>query len=187
MIIETQLPLGKIDPGLRAPPTPLDIAAVAEQARLAEALGYDTIITEETKDDPYIVMAMAAQATERVSLATAVALAFPRSPTITAMTAWTLQRLSGGRFTLGLGSQVKGHIERRFGMRWSAPGPWLREYVLALRAIWGSWQHGAKLDYRSEHYTLNLMVPLFAPAPLEYPDIRIELAAVSPCMCQVAG
>src|SRR5690348_5540841 len=187
MIIETQLPLGKIDPGLRAPPTPLDIAAVAEQARLAEALGYDTIITEETKDDPYIVMAMAAQATERVSLATAVALAFPRSPTITAMTAWTLQRLSGGRFTLGLGSQVKGHIERRYGMRWSAPGPWLREYVLALRAIWDCWQNGTKLDFQGEHYKLSLMVPLFAPPPIEHPEIPVELAAVNPYMCQVAG
>ena len=88
-------------------------------------------------------MALAAQATGRVSLATAVALAFPRSPTVTAMTAWTLQRLSGGRFTLGLGSQVKGHIERRFGMNWSAPGPWLREYVQALRAIWDCWQNGS--------------------------------------------
>src|SRR5690348_2483359 len=187
MIIETQLPLGKIDPGLRAPPTPLDIAAVAEQARLAEALGYDTIITEETKDDPYIVMAMAAQATERVSLATAVALAFPRSPTITAMTAWTLQRLSGGRFTLGLGSQVRGHIERRFGMAWSAPGPWLREYVGALRAIWDSWQNGTKLDFHGAHYNLTLSVPLFSPAPLDQPRIPVELAAVNPYMCQVAG
>src|SRR5690348_14795761 len=187
MIIETQLPLGKIDPGLRAPPTPLDIAAVAEQARLAEALGYDGIITEETKDDPYIVMGLAAQATGRVSLATAVALAFPRSPMVTAMTAWTLQRLSGGRFTLGLGSQVKGYIERRFGVKWSAPGPWLREYVQALRAIWECWQNGAKLDFRGEHYTLNLMVPLFTPAPIEHPQIPVELAAVNPYMCQVAG
>src|ERR1700728_2455387 len=129
MIIETQLPLGKIDPGLRAPPTPLDIAAVGEQARLAEALGYDGIVTEETKDDPYIVMALAAQATQRIGLATGVAIAFPRSPTVTAMSAWTLAKLSRGRFTLGLGSQVKGHIERRFGMKWSPPGPWMREYI----------------------------------------------------------
>ena len=116
MKVETRLPLGKLDPGCAPPPPSLDIRAVADDARRAEALGYDGIITEETKDDPYIVMALAAQATSRVSLATAVALAFPRSPTVTAMTAWTLQRLSGGRFTLGLGSQVKGHIERRFGM-----------------------------------------------------------------------
>ena len=166
MKVETRLPLGKLDPGVRATAGSLDIRTVADDARRAEALGYDGIITEETKDDPYIVMALAAQATGRVSLATAVALAFPRSPTVTAMTAWTLQRLSGGRFTLGLGSQVKGHIERRFGMAWSAPGPWLCEYVQALRAIWDCWQNGTKLDFQGEHYKLSLMVPLFAPAPV---------------------
>src|SRR5712692_11901862 len=127
MKIETLLPLGKLDPGLRAAPAPLDIGAVAADARHAEALGYDGVVTEETKHDPYIVMALAAQATSRVGLATAVAIAFPRSPAVTALSAWNLQQLSRGRFTLGLGSQVKGHIERRYGMPWSAPGPWLRD------------------------------------------------------------
>ena len=187
MKIETTLPLGKLDPGLRAAAAPRDIRAVADDARRAEALGYDGILTEETKDDPYIVMALAAQVTGRVSLATAVAIAFPRSPTVTALSAWTLAQLSGGRFVLGLGSQVKGHIERRFGMKWSAPGPWLREYVQALRAIWDCWQNGTKLDFQGEHYKLNLMVPLFAPPPIEHPQIPIELAAVNPYMCQVAG
>jgi probable F420-dependent oxidoreductase len=187
MKIEAMLPLGKLDPGLRAAAAPLDVARVAADARLAEELGYDGVLTAETKDDPFIIMALAAQATSRVQLATAVAVAFPRSPAITAQSAWTLARLSQGRFTLGLGSQVKGHIERRFGVRWSPPGPWLRDYVGALRAIWASWQHGTKLDYRSEHYNLSLTVPLFAPAPLEHPDIRVELAAVNPYMCQVAG
>src|SRR5947207_10710539 len=186
MKIEGLLPLGRLDPGVRAA-APLDIARVADDARRAEELGYDGVLRERTKDDPFIVLARAAQATSRVTPATAVAVAFPRSPAITAMSAWTLARLSKGRFTLGLGSQVRGHIERRFGLGWSAPGPWLRDYVGALRAIWASWQHGTKLDYRSEHYTLNLMVPLFAPAPLDRPDIRIELAAVNPYMCQVAG
>ena len=124
MKIETLLPLGKLDPGLRAAPAPRDIRLIAEDARRAEALGYDGVITEETKEDPYIVMALAAQATSRVSLATAVAVAFPRSPTVTAHSAWSLQKLSRGRFVLGLGSQVKGHIERRFGMKWSPAGPW---------------------------------------------------------------
>ena len=187
MKIEALLPLGKLDPGVRAAAMPLDIARVAADARLAEELGYDGVLTEETKEDPFIVLALAAQATSRVSLATAVAVAFPRSPAVTALSAWSLARLSKGRFTLGLGSQVKGHIERRYGMRWSPPGPWLRDYVGALRAIWASWQNGTKLDYHSEHYTLSLMVPLFAPAPLEHPDIRVELAAVNPYMCQVAG
>jgi len=185
--VETLLPLGRLDPGLRAAPRALDIRTVADDARRAEALGYDGVITEETKDDPYIVMALAAQATTRVSLATAVAIAFPRSPTVTALSAWTLQRLSGGRFTLGLGSQVKGHIERRYGLAWSAPGPWLREYVEALRAIWDCWQNGTKLDFRGEHYKLSLMVPLFAPPPIEHPRIPVEFAAVNPYMCQVAG
>ena len=187
MKIETTLPLGKLDPGLRAVAAPRNIRAVADDAHRAEALGYDGILTEETKDDPFIVLALAAQATSRVSLATAVAIAFPRSPAVTALSAWTLQNLSGGRFTLGLGSQVRGHIERRYGMRWSAPGPWLREYVQALRAIWDCWQNGTKLDFQGEHYKLNLMVPLFAPPPIEHPQIPVELAAVNPYMCQVAG
>jgi len=188
MKIEALLPLGRLDPGVRVA-APLDVGRVAEDARLAEELGYDGVLTEETKEDPFIVLALAAQATRRVRLATAVAVAFPRSPTITAHSAWTLARLSKGRVTLGLGSQVKGHIQRRFGMRWSPPGPWLRDYVGAMRAIWAAWQNGTKLDYRSEHYTLNLMVPLFAPAPLEpeHAEIRVELAAVNPYMCQVAG
>jgi probable F420-dependent oxidoreductase len=187
MKIETQLPLGLLDPGLRAGAGRLDIAAVGEEARLAEALGYDGIVTEETKDDPFVVMALAAQATERVGLATGVAIAFPRAPAVTALAAWTLQKLSRGRFTLGLGSQVKGHIERRYGMAWSPPGPWMRDYIGALRALWACWQTGDKLDYRSEHYNLSLMVPLFAPPPIEHPHIPVQLAAVNPFMCQVAG
>jgi len=187
MKVETLLPLGKTDPGLRGAETPLDISRVGADARLVEEMGYDGLVTEETKDDPYVIMALAAQATTRLQLGTAVAMAFPRSPTITAMTAWSLQKLSRGRFTLGLGSQVKGHIQRRFGMTWSAPGPWMREYVQAVRAIWASWQTGAPLDVKSEHYTINLLVPLFTPAPIEHPDIPIHLAAVNPYMCQVAG
>src|ERR1044071_5714334 len=186
MKIEGLLPLGRLDPGVRAA-APLDIARVAEDARRAEELGYDGVLTEETKDDPFIVLALGAQATSGVTLATAVAVAFPRSPAITAMSAWTLARLSRGRFTLGLGSQVKGHIERRFGVRWSAPGPWLRAYVGGLRAVWDCWQNGTKLDFRGEHYKFNLMVPLFTPAPIEHPRIPVELAAVNPYMCQVAG
>lgn len=188
MKIETQLPLGNLDPGLRAAAGGLDLARIGDEARLAEALGYDGIVTEETKDDPFVVLALAAQATERVGLATGVAIAFPRAPAVTALAAWTLQRLSKGRFTLGLGSQVKGHIERRFGMEWKPPGPWMRDYVGALRAIWECWQNGGtKLRYDSAHYNLSLMVPLFAPPPIEHPHIPVQLAAVNPFMCQVAG
>jgi probable F420-dependent oxidoreductase len=185
--VETLLPLGKVDPGLRAVETPLDISRVSANARLVEEMGYDGFVTEETKDDPYVIIALAAQATTRLRLTTGVAMAFPRSPTITAMSAWSLQKLSKGRFTLGLGSQVKGHIQRRFGMSWSPPGPWMREYVLAIRAIWAAWQTGEPLDVKGEHYNINLMVPLFTPAPIEHPVIPIHLAAVNPYMCQIAG
>lgn len=187
MEIETLLPLGKTDPGLRQTETPLDIRRVAADARLVEGLGYDGLVVEETKDDPYVVMALAAQATTRIRLSTAVAMAFPRSPTVTALSAWTLQKLSGGRFTLGLGSQVKGHIERRYGLRWSPPGPWMREYVTAVRAVWDCWQRGVPLDVRGDHYRINLMVPLFNPGPIEHPDIPIHLAAVNRVMCRIAG
>jgi probable F420-dependent oxidoreductase len=188
MKIETQLPLGNLDPGLRAAQDGLDLARVGEEARLAETLGYDGIVTEETKDDPFVVLALAAQATQRVGLATGVAIAFPRAPAVTALAAWSLQRLSKGRLTLGLGSQVKGHIERRYGMAWTPPGPWMRDYVGALRAIWECWQNGGtKLHYESEHYKLSLMVPLFAPPPIAHPHIPVQLAAVNPFMCQIAG
>ncbi|MGA8400772.1 MAG: TIGR03617 family F420-dependent LLM class oxidoreductase [Stellaceae bacterium] len=188
MKIETQLPLGNLDPGLRAASGVLDIARVGDEARLAEALGYDGIVSEETKDDPFIALTLAAQATEHIGLATGVAIAFPRAPAVTALAAWTLQRLSKGRFTLGLGSQVKGHIERRYGMAWSPPGPWMRDYVGALRAIWECWQNGGtRLHYESKHYNLSLMVPLFAPPPIEHPHIPVQLAAVNPFMCQIAG
>jgi len=187
VLLETLLPLGKVDPGLRAPETPLDLHAIGADARLLEEIGYDGLVVEETKEDPFVIMALAAQATRRLKLGTSVAIAFPRSPTVTALSAWTIQKLSGGRFTLGLGTQVKAHIERRYGMTWSAAGPWMREYVRAVRAVWDCWQNGTPLDVRGAHYTINLMVPLFDPGPIEHPAIPIHIAAVNAVMCQVAG
>ncbi|HET8575575.1 MAG TPA: TIGR03617 family F420-dependent LLM class oxidoreductase [Methylomirabilota bacterium] len=187
MRVETLLPLGKVDPGLRAAESPLDIRRVCDDARVVEDLGYDGLVVEETKDDPYVVLALAAQATTRLRLTTAVAMAFPRSPTITAMSAWTIQKLSGGRFVLGLGSQVRGHIVRRFGLDYHPPGPWMRDYVRAVRAVWAAWQERGKLEFESEHYRLSLMVPLFDPGPIAHPEIPIHLAAVNPYMCRVAG
>lgn len=187
MIIETLLPLGKVDPGLRAAEQPMDITAVGADAALVESLGYDRLVVEETKDDPFVIMALAAQATTTLGLGTSVAIAFPRSPAITAMSAWTIQKLSQGRFCLGLGTQVRGHIQRRYGMQWSAPGPWIRDYVGALKAIWECWQNGTRLDYESAHYKLNLMVPLFDPGPIEHPEIPIYLAAIGPRICEAAG
>jgi probable F420-dependent oxidoreductase len=187
MKVETLLPLGKVDPGLRQPTSSIDIASVYDDAKIVEGLGYDSLMVEETKVDPFVVMALAAQATSRLQIGTAVAIAFARSPTVTAMAAWNLQRLSKGRFTLGLGTQVKGHIERRFGFKWSAPGPWMREYIQAVRAVWDSWQNSAPLDFDGLHYRLNLIVPLFDPGPIEHPNIPIHVAAVNEYMCQVAG
>lgn len=187
MLIETLLPLGKVDPGLRAPDQPLDIRAVAEQAALVEECGLDGLMTEETKDDPFIIMALAAQATKRINVGTAVTIAFPRSPTIMALSAWTMQKLSNGRFVLGMGPQVRAHIQRRYGMEPHPAGPWMRDYVKAVRAVWDCWQNGTKLDYQGEFYKLDLMVPLFNPGPIEHPEIPIHLAAVNPVMCKVAG
>lgn len=187
MKAETLLPLGKLDPGLAAPEAALDLHAVAEDARTVDALGYWGLLMEETKDDPFQVLAMAAAATSRVRLGTSVAIAFARSPFVTAMSAWTLQKLSNGRFELGLGSQVRGHIRRRFGLQWHPPGPWMRDYVRAVRAIWASWQNGTKLDFSSQHYEIDLTVPLFTPTPIDHPDIPIFVAAVNAYMCGVAA
>lgn len=187
MRLETLLPLGKVDPGLRAPERPLDVWSVGEDARLLEEVGYDGLVVEETKDDPYSILTIAAGTTERLRLGTAVAMAFPRSPTITALHAWTLQKYSRGRFTLGLGSQVRGHVVRRYGVDWHPPAPWMRDYVRAVRAVWDCWQHSTPLDFHSDRYDLTLMVPLFDAGPIEHPDIPIHLAAVNPVMTAVAG
>jgi probable F420-dependent oxidoreductase len=187
MKIETLLPLGKVDPGLRAAEQLLDIDNVGADAQLVESLGYDRLVVEETKDDPFVIMALAAAATRTLGLGTSVAIAFPRSPALAAMSAWTLQKQSRGRFCLGLGPQVRGHIQRRYGLKWSPPGPWMRDYIGAVRAIWTCWQNGTPLAYQSEHYNLNLMVPLFDPGPIEDPEIPIVVAAVGPKMCEAGG
>lgn len=187
MRVETHLPLGKVDPGLRESDRQLAVDRVPADARLVESLDFDGLVLTETKEDPFVVMGLAAATTERIRLTTAVAIAFPRSPTVTAMTAWTLQRGSRGRFVLGLGTQVKGHIERRYGLAWSAPGPWIEEYVKAVRAVWDTWQNGAPLDFHGEHYRLTLMNPLFDPGPIEWPEIPVHLAAVNAHMARVGG
>ena len=187
MDMETLLPLGKVDPGLRTPSDPLNIHTVGEQSRLVEEIGYSAVMTEETKDDPFTILTLAANATTSVGIGTAVTIAFPRSPTIMALSAWTLQKLSKGRFSLGLGPQVKAHIERRYGIKAQPLGPWMRDYVKAVRAVWNTWQNGGNLDYQGEFYNLNLMVPLFNAGPIEHPKIPIHLAAVNEYMCYVSG
>jgi probable F420-dependent oxidoreductase len=174
MRVETLLPLD-------------DWTAAAGAAREAEAAGFDGVSTAEVASDPFIPLAFAAAATERVRLTTGIAVAFPRSPTVMAHVAWDLQRQSRGRFELGLGSQVKGHIERRFGVRWTSPVSRMREYVEALRAIWRCWERGERLAYEGEHYRLTLMTPEFSPRPTGLPPIPIAVAAVGPDMLRMAG
>jgi len=123
MIVESLLPLGKLDPGLREPETPLDIRDFAALAKTAEHVGIGAVLVEETKDDPFQLLALGATTTSTVQLGTSVAIATPRSPTVTALSAWSLQKLSRGRFLLGLGTQVRAHVERRYGIAWSAPAP----------------------------------------------------------------
>ena len=164
-----------------------DLRDVAALARDAEALGFDGLWTAETKHDPFLPLALAAEHTSRATLGTAIAVAFPRSPTVVAHTAWDLQAASGGRLVLGLGTQVKGHNERRFSVKWTAPGPRLREYVLALRAIWECWQTGTPVNFRGEHYAITLMTPFFAPAPIAHPRIPVYVAAVNAYNLRLAG
>src|SRR5262249_53518570 len=151
-------------------------------ARACEGLG-----PGEPRHEPFLPLALAAEHTRRVSLGTAIAVAFPRSPTVIAHTAWDLQAVSGGRLILGLGTQVKGHIERRFSVKWTAPGPRLREYILALRALWEAWQRRGRVDVRGEHYTITLTPPFFAPGPIEHPRIPIYIAAVNAYNLRLAG
>jgi probable F420-dependent oxidoreductase len=187
MKIETMLPLGRADSGLNVQDGAVDVREVAAQVTKVEALGFDGLAIQDNKEDPYVIATLALQACARLRVATSVAIAFPRSPMVTATTAWSLARLSGGRFVLGLGSQVKGHIERRFGFKWSAPGPWMRDYLQAVRDCWSAWQAGRPVNHTSQHYTINLNVPIFTPAPLASGPIPIHLAAVNPYMCGVAG
>ena len=164
-----------------------DWNASAQAARDAEDAGFDAVMTVELGHDVFAPLVVAALATERVELTPSVAVAFPRSPTVLASQAWDLQSNSHGRFVLGLGSQVKGHNERRFGIAWTAPAPRLRDYVRALRAIWRCWETGEKLDFHSEHYALTLMTPDFSPQPTGLPMVPVTLAAVGEAMLRVAG
>ena len=162
-------------------------AEAGELARKAELFGFDCFWVNETKHDPFVLLAVAAGSTERIALWTSIAVAFSRSPTALAYTSWDLQSLSRGRLILGLGSQVKGHIERRFGMRWDPPAPKMRDSILAIRSVWDSWQNGTRLDYEGRFFHLDLMSPFFDPGPIQRPKIPVYVAGVNPGMCRVAG
>jgi len=179
----------KVDlaPGAVAPGDAASLAAAAE------AVGFDGLWLPETQHDPFIGLALAAAATQRLTLGTSVAIAFARSPTVLAQTAWDLAALSDGRFALGLGTQVRGHVERRFGMAWSEPAPRLAEWMGAIRAAWASWQDGVPFAWRSAHLDLSLMTPFFSPPPLPFPApaaaprIAISIAGVGPGLARLGG
>lgn len=160
-------------------------------AARAEAVGYDGLWVGEVAHDPFLQLTLAATVTQRIALGTSIALAFARSPMTLATTANDLQQISGGRLRLGLGTQVKAHITRRFSMPWSRPADRMREFVLALRAIWDCWAEapggGAKLDFAGEFYQFSLMPPQFVPPPNGYGPPPVLLAAVGSALTQVAG
>jgi len=164
-----------------------DLQAVPEYARQVEAIGYDCLWTSETSHDPFLPLAIASTTTSSLKLGTSIAVAFPRSPMVIAYTAWDIQKASAGRFILGLGSQVRGHNERRFSVKFESPGPKLREVVLSLRAIWECWQQGTPLRFKGEFYNFDLMTPFFNPGPIEHPKIPVFIAGVNRYMCRMAG
>ena len=172
----------KIDGGIRS-----GFDTAARDAAQQEERGYDGVWVAETAHDPFLPLVLAAEGTERVDLGTAIAVAFARNPMTLAQVSWDLQAAAHGRFILGLGSQIKAHITRRFSMPWSHPAPRMREMILAIRAIWDCWNTGSKLDFRGDFYQHTLMTPFFNPGPNPHGDARIFLAGVGGLMTEVAG
>ena len=164
------------------------LQGIAAAAGTIEAMGFDVASMPEAGHDPFLPLAIAAEHTKRIGLGTNVAIAFPRSPLVMAQMAWDLQRFSAGRFRLGLGTQVKGHNERRYATPWTAPpGPRLREYVLCLKAMFENFQNGERPSFSGQHYQFTLMPPVFNPGPIEHPHVPIYIAAVNTYMARLAG
>jgi probable F420-dependent oxidoreductase len=164
-----------------------DLTEAASQAQKAEGAGYDAVWSAETGHDPFFPLVVAAEHTERIQLGTGIVVAFGRNPMTLANQGWDLNLYSGGRFLLGLGSQIKPHIEKRYSMPWSHPAPRMRELISAMRAIWACWLDGTKLDFRGDFYTHTLMTPFFNPGPNQYGAPKVFLAAVGEGMTKVAG
>jgi probable F420-dependent oxidoreductase len=163
---------------------PLDAGPAAQRL---ESVGYTGGFTFEGRHDPFLPLTVAAQQTERLELITAIAIAFARNPMLLANTGWDMQLLSGGRFILGLGTQIRPHIQRRFSMEWSKPAARMKEMVEAIRAIWDCWQNGTRLDFQGEFYNHTLMTPVFTPEPSPHGVPPIFLAAVGPKMTETVG
>ncbi len=164
-----------------------DLRAAGPQARELEEMGYSGIQSAETAHDPFLPLAFAAQHTEQVDLITGIAVAFARTPMLLAQLGHDLNATSEGRFVLGLGSQIRAHITKRFGMPWSSPAARMREFILAMRAIWAAWHQGEPLQFTGKFYSHTLMTPFFTPANNEHGAPRVFLAAVGPLMTEVAG
>jgi probable F420-dependent oxidoreductase len=173
----------KVDAGQYAP----TVDAAADAAVAAERDGYDGWWAFETQIDPFLGCAVAAERTEGIGIGTSIVVAFARNPMTVALQANDVQALSGGRFTLGLGSQIKPHITRRYSMPWSKPAARMREFILAIRAIWDCWATDGKLDFKGDFYEHTLMAPFFNPGPNPHGNPKIMLAAVGPLMTQAAG
>lgn len=173
----------KIDSGLMI----TDLARVPERVRELEAAGYDGAVSAEIANDPFLSLTLAAEHSQRIELMTSIAVAFSRNPMTLAQTAHDLNAFSEGRFILGLGSQIRPHITKRFSMPWSAPAARMREFILAMRAIWDTWYTGKPLEFRGEFYTHTLMTPMFTPSDPRFGAPRVYLAAVGPRMTEVAG
>ena len=163
------------------------LTGVQDAARRAEELGYDICSTPETAHDSMLTAALGAAATERIEIQTSVTIAFPRSPTVLAMEAWDIQHLSKGRFSIGLGSQVKGHNINRFSVEWGPAAPRMKEYIQMMKAVWHSFQTGEKPEFLGKHYHYTLMTPNFNPGPIDYPRPKVHLACVGDAMARVAG
>jgi probable F420-dependent oxidoreductase len=172
----------KVDGGI-----PGELTKAASTAEKLETQGYDGGWTAETNHDPFLPLLLAAEHTRRLELGTGIAVAFARSPMTVANVGWDLQAYSGGRFSLGLGSQIKAHIEKRFSMPWSHPAPRMREFVLALRAIWDAWDKGTPLRFEGDFYTHKLMTPFFVPEAQPHGAPKVFLAAVGEGMTEVCG
>lgn len=167
--------------------TRLDVADAARVAAHLERAGFHGLWVAETQVDPFLPFAAAATATTRLRLGTGITVAFPRSPMVTAMDGWALAKASAGRFDLGLGTQVRAHVERRFSVQFDRPLARMREYVAALRHIWGAFQHEHRLSFRGDFYRFDLMSPFFDPGPIDHPRIAVHLAAVNRQMYRLAG
>jgi probable F420-dependent oxidoreductase len=164
-----------------------DLERAAAAAKDQEELGFDGLWAAETNHDPFLALTLAAEHTERIELGTGIAVAFARSPMTLAQTAYNLNAFAQGRLLLGLGSQIRAHITRRFSMPWSHPAARMREFVLAMRAIWTAWETGTKLDFRGDFYEHTLMTPFFDPGPNDFGAPRVFLAAVGERMTRVVG